>query len=79
MAAILIAVHGLVELSNGSYPEAAGRFLQVPFEEAEKFPHIMTARDIALYGGLTALASFSRADLKRRVVENVRFLTYCSR
>lgn len=34
---------------------------------------VIAAQDVALYGGLCALASFDRAELKRSVVENISF------
>ena len=34
---------------------------------------MVAAQDVALYGGLCALASFDRAEIKRNVVESIGF------
>lgn len=65
----------LAQLALRSYKEAARLFLLVPFEHSN-FPEIITSRDIAVYGGLCALASFDRQDLKRRVMENMDFKNF---
>jgi hypothetical protein len=34
---------------------------------------VVSASDIALYGGLTALASFDRSELRSQVINNIAF------
>ena len=41
-----------------------------------EFREVLAAQDVATYGGLCALASFDRTELRRHVVENVVFLEY---
>lgn len=36
----------------------------------------MAPEDIAVYGGLCALATFSREEMKRRVLENTSFKNF---
>lgn len=46
---------------------AARRFCETPPELGSEFATVLAAQDIVLYGGLTAIASFDRAELKTRV------------
>ena len=46
---------------------------QVSPELGNQYADVIAAGDVALYGGLTALASFDRAELKRSIVENTTF------
>jgi len=64
---------GLAHLANRSYEEAARVFLKSNFEHCSEVPDVMSARDVAVYGGLCALASFDRRKLKSNVMENVAF------
>jgi hypothetical protein len=47
--------------------------LQVSAELGNSYNDVIAAQDVALYGGLCALASFDRAELKRSIVENISF------
>lgn len=40
------------------------QFLETDFELGIKFKEVIAPQDIATYGGLCALASFDRAELK---------------
>ncbi|KAF2837903.1 COP9 signalosome-like protein complex subunit 1 [Patellaria atrata CBS 101060] len=81
---ILTACMGLAQLSTGSYADAASSFLSVSpnFITSEPlggidFTHaVLTPNDIAVYGGLTALASMNRAELQSRVLDNSTFRTF---
>ena len=46
---------------------------QVSADLGNSYNDVIAAQDVALYGGLCALASFDRAELKRSVVENISF------
>ncbi|KAF1991852.1 COP9 signalosome-like protein complex subunit 1 [Aulographum hederae CBS 113979] len=78
---ILHACGGLALLENGSYAEAAKEFLNVPFDfvnnEAQGGiifqKEVITGNDVAIYGGLCALASMDRETLRRRALENTGF------
>ena len=63
----LKAASGLALLDGKKYKLAARRFVEVPPELGAEFSDVLAAQDVALYGGLTALASFDRAELKTRV------------
>ena len=47
--------------------------LQVSPELGNHYSDVLAAQDIALYGGLCALASFDRTEIKRNVVESIGF------
>lgn len=43
---------------------------QVSPELASSFNDVASQQDVALYGGLCALASFDRAELKSKLIDN---------
>ncbi|KAI4093931.1 MAG: hypothetical protein LQ344_002529 [Seirophora lacunosa] len=86
LTAKLSAAAGLALLASGNYKEAAQEFIEAdprmvqarlddPADE-EAFNEVMTPNDIAVYGGLCALASMDRTDLQKKVLENSRFRAY---
>lgn len=50
--------------------------MQVPSEMATQYQDVLSAQDIAVYGGLCALASFDRSELRSHVINNVTFRDY---
>ncbi|KAF9949740.1 COP9 signalosome complex subunit 1 [Modicella reniformis] len=73
----LKAASGLAHLDLSKYSVAARDFLSIGEElVGHQFNDVLSANDIAVYGGLCALASFSRAELKRLVLDNVGFRQY---
>ena len=46
---------------------------QVSSELGSTFNDVIAAQDVALYGGLCALASLDRPDLRRNIIDNVSF------
>jgi len=79
----LKAAAGLVQLSQQHYTNAARKFLECgvagltkdkPNDNAPApFAQVLAAEDVAVYGGLCALASLDRTELRRRVVDNMAF------
>ena len=63
----------LYNLYNGRYDMAVHNLIDCHFSVYNQFPQILSGADIALYGGLCALASFSRIQLKKRVLDNTEF------
>ncbi len=53
---------------------AAG--VQVSLELGNAYADVVAASDVALYGGLCALASMERPELRTAVIENVSFREY---
>ena len=76
LVALLRVASGLALLEAKKYKAAARKFLEVPPEHATAFSDVCSAQDVALYGGLCALASFERAELKARLVEASSFRAY---
>ncbi|KAJ3192693.1 COP9 signalosome complex subunit 1 [Irineochytrium annulatum] len=76
---------GLVNLEQGKYKLAARNFIETTFEVGNNFSEakfvsyiakVISANDIAIYGGLCALASFERGELKSKVFDNADFKQY---
>merc|ERR1719234_372295 len=63
---------GLAELATQKYKSAAKYFLQANIDHCD-FPELLSPNNIAVYGGLCALASFDRQELKKNVISNSTF------
>ncbi|THW97224.1 hypothetical protein D6C97_04718 [Aureobasidium pullulans] len=78
------ACTGLGYLGSGNYGQAAHAFLAVdpsyatvgPVANIDFSRAVMTANDIAVYGGLCALASMNRQQLQDSVLENTNFRNF---
>lgn len=60
---------GLAELANRKYKKAAQHFLQTNLDGWD-CSDIMTPNEVAIYGGLCALATFNRLELQTNVICN---------
>jgi COP9 signalosome complex subunit 1 len=70
-------VSGVAHLGLGHYEDAARSFLQADFSvPAAEYNHIASPNDIAIYGGLLALATMDRKDLQTRVLDNQPFRSF---
>lgn len=70
-------VSGIALLGLGHYQDAAKSFLQTDFSvPSTTYSHIASPNDIAVYGGLLALATMERKDLQTRVLDNQSFRTF---
>ena len=47
--------------------------MQVSAEMGNLYCDTIAAQDVALYGGMCALATLDRAELKRSVIDNIQF------
>ncbi|XP_070579826.1 COP9 signalosome complex subunit 1-like isoform X4 [Ptychodera flava] len=63
---------GLAELATKKYKAAAKYFLQASFDHTD-FPDLLSANNVAMYGGLCALASFDRQELQKNVISSSSF------
>ncbi|CAI6085433.1 hypothetical protein V2G26_020603 [Clonostachys chloroleuca] len=73
----LKAVSGIGQLGLGKYHEAAASFLQINSAGSlESLQGLITSNDIAIYGGLLALATMDRKDLQTKVLDNPTFRTF---
>lgn len=76
VAGKLKAAAGLAFLQSKKYKQAARRFTEVPNEMGAQYQDVLSAQDVAVYGGLCALASFDRYELRTHVINNVSFRDY---
>ncbi|KAL3145664.1 COP9/signalosome complex subunit Csn1 [Trebouxia sp. C0010 RCD-2024] len=76
VAGKLRAAGGLAALQAKKYKLAARKFAEVPSEMATQYQDVLSAQDVAVYGGLCALASFDRSELRSHVINNVTFRDY---
>lgn len=67
------ATHGIVCLKKGKYERAAHYFLDVTTNIGASYTEVAAMEDIALYGSLCAVASFSRASLKTAALRRESF------
>ncbi|CAB4013176.1 COP9 signalosome complex subunit 1 [Paramuricea clavata] len=63
---------GLAELALKKYKSAAKHFLLAQFDHFE-YKELISAHDVAVYGGLCALATFDRQELRTKVLSNSSF------
>ncbi|GAA5840650.1 hypothetical protein JCM11251_004176 [Rhodosporidiobolus azoricus] len=67
----LTVAGGVAHLGSGQFDKAARAFTEVGSEALANGPaHFIPPADIALYAVLTSLATFSRAQLRTRILEN---------
>lgn len=70
------AASGLQFMALGEYKEAANAFLSIETTLGETYNDVISSNDVAVYGGLCALASMSRSELKTRVLESTNFRSF---
>ncbi|KAM4094572.1 hypothetical protein ACB094_06G205400 [Castanea mollissima] len=75
-AAKLRCAAGLAHLEAKKYKLAARKFLETGSELGSHYNEVIAPQDVATYGGLCALASFDRAELKSKVIDNVNFRNF---
>ena len=72
----LQAVESLACFDNGEYHTSALAFLNTDAGMGSSAATIISPNDIAIYGGLCALATMDRNELQKKVLENSSFRTY---
>lgn len=70
------AAMGLSLLHSGEYRDAALGFLNTDPSLGDKYNEVLTSNDVAVYGGLCALASMDREELQTRVLDNASFRNF---
>uniref|UniRef100_H2Z8A6 PCI domain-containing protein n=1 Tax=Ciona savignyi TaxID=51511 RepID=H2Z8A6_CIOSA len=63
---------GLAQLATGKYKMAAKSFLQASVDHCD-FPELLSPNNVAVYGSLCALATFSREELQSQVISSSSF------
>mmetsp|Transcript_19462 Transcript_19462/g.35964 ORF Transcript_19462/g.35964 Transcript_19462/m.35964 type:complete len:448 (-) Transcript_19462:61-1404(-) len=71
----LDAIQGLVAFVEQDYLSAAESFLKVTTDLGETLNEIVICKDVAVYGGLCCVATFSRQKLKKTVLAHPTFRT----
>ncbi|KAM6584880.1 hypothetical protein CsatB_011882 [Cannabis sativa] len=67
---------GLALLEAKKYKLAARKFLETNPELGNNYNEVIAPQDVATYGGLCALASFDRTELKNKVIDNLNFRNF---
>ncbi|CAI5958827.1 unnamed protein product [Closterium sp. NIES-64] len=67
---------GLASLEGRKYKAAARKFVSASFDMGSSYSEVIAPQDVALYGGLCALASFDRAELKSKLIDSVNFRNF---
>ncbi|ORX84619.1 PCI-domain-containing protein [Anaeromyces robustus] len=67
---------GLCYVRQRNYKAAARIFTEMNIDLNDLNPEIIAPNDVAIYGGLCALLSFNREDLKTKVIDNTKFKSY---
>ncbi|XP_058104811.1 COP9 signalosome complex subunit 1 [Magnolia sinica] len=67
---------GLAHLDAKKYKLAARKFLETGPELGNNYTEVIAPQDVATYGGLCALASFDRTELKNKVIDNINFRNF---
>jgi COP9 signalosome complex subunit 1 len=67
---------GLSFLDSRKYKLAARKFLEISPELGANYNEVIAPADVALYGGLLALSSFDRSELKSKLLGNQTFKNY---
>jgi len=63
---------GLADLMTRKYKSAAKQFLEASLDYCD-CPDLMSPNNVAVYGGLTALATFDRNELFKQVISSSQF------
>lgn len=76
LAPKLAVATGLSHLATGNFKDAAKTFLECPNTLGNSWNEVISSNDVAIYGGLCALASMNRPQLKSEVLENNVFRNF---
>ena len=70
------AAMGLYQMCTGEYHDAATSFLATDASLTDTYNEVLSSNDVAVYGGLCALASMDRHELQTKVLENASFRNF---
>lgn len=76
VVAKLKVCNGLANLENRKYKLAARKLLETTIDIGSNYNEVVAPQDIAIYGGLCALATFERSELKKKVIDNAGFRNF---
>ena len=63
---------GLADLMTRKYKSSAKQFLEASLDHMD-CPDLLSPNNVAMYGGLTALATFDRNELHKQVLSSSQF------
>ena len=69
---IIIRIMIMIFMISRKYSAAAKQFLAASLDHCD-CPDLMSPNNVAIYGGLTALATFDRVELHKQVITSVQF------
>jgi COP9 signalosome complex subunit 1 len=72
----LKVISGLTNMTTGKFRIAARKFVETPVESTTSYAEIISANDVAIYGGLCGLATFDRSELKAKLIDNTSFKNF---
>jgi len=72
----ICVAQGLQYMSLGDFKEAANSFLNTDFSLGDSYNEVISSNDVAVYGGLCALASMNRSELQSKVLDNTNFRSF---
>ncbi|KAI3932174.1 hypothetical protein MKW92_038431 [Papaver armeniacum] len=72
----LCCASGLAHLESRKYKLAACKFLETGSELGNTYKEVISPRDVAVYGGLCALASFDTSELEARIIPFSKICTF---
>ncbi|KAI3957232.1 hypothetical protein MKW98_012107, partial [Papaver atlanticum] len=72
----LLCTAGLYHLEANEYKLAACKFLEAGPGLGDTYTEVISRRDVATYGGLCALASFDRIELKNKLIDNSNYQNF---
>lgn len=70
------AALGLQQMAASDYHEAANSFLNTDPGLGDQYNDVLTSNDVAVYGGLCALASMGRSELQTKVLDDAGFRNF---
>ncbi|KAJ7951089.1 COP9 signalosome complex subunit 1 [Quillaja saponaria] len=81
MSAILVSIETgqfphVTSYTAKKYKLAARKFLETGPELGNNYNEVIAPQDVATYGGLCALATFDRTELKNKVIDNLNFRNF---
>lgn len=74
IVAKLKAAAALVDMNDQHFKQAAWKFLELNPLLGNQFNNVVSAEDIAMYASICALATFDRAELRTKLVDNKAFV-----
>ncbi|KAJ6086856.1 hypothetical protein N7467_005770 [Penicillium canescens] len=70
------AAYALSQMRQQAFLEAANVFLTIQPDLGDNYNELITPNDVAVYGGILALATMTREELQRNVLDNTSFRNF---